>query len=66
MGLTPLEGFVGGTRCGSIDPVAVFHLVKDCSEDAGLPDIKVTKAEMVLNKWVVVAPCQRATPKYLL
>lgn len=26
MGLTPLEGLVMGTRCGNIDPAAVFHL----------------------------------------
>lgn len=26
MGLTPLEGLVMGTRCGDIDPAAVFHL----------------------------------------
>ncbi len=50
MGLTPLEGLVGGTRSGSIDPTLVFHIVKDCSSDAGLPGLKVTKAEAVLNK----------------
>ncbi len=50
MGLTPLEGLVGGTRSGSIDPVVVFHLVKGCAEDAGLPGMKVTNAEAVLNK----------------
>ncbi|MDO5721498.1 MAG: acetate kinase [Actinomycetaceae bacterium] len=28
MGLTPLEGLVMGTRCGDIDPAAVFHLYR--------------------------------------
>lgn len=50
MGLTPLEGLVGGTRSGSIDPTAVFHVVEDCAEDAGMEGLKVTKAEAVLNK----------------
>lgn len=50
MGLTPLEGLVGGTRSGTIDPTLVFHLVENCSEDAGLDGIKVTKAEATLNK----------------
>lgn len=50
MGLTPLEGLVGGTRSGSIDPTLVFHLVPDCAEDAGLEGMKVTKAEATLNK----------------
>jgi acetate kinase len=52
MGLTPLEGLVGGTRSGTIDPTLVFHLIKNCSEDAGLDGINVTKAEATLNKWV--------------
>jgi acetate kinase len=50
MGLTPLEGLVGGTRSGSIDPTLVFHLVEGCAEDAGLDGIKVTRAEATLNK----------------
>ncbi|KAK4689676.1 acetate kinase, partial [Tremellales sp. Uapishka_1] len=50
MGLTPLEGLIGGTRSGSIDPTAIFHLSKDCNEDAGLPGMQVSKAEMILNK----------------
>ncbi len=53
MGLTPLEGLVGGTRSGSVDPTAVFHIVKDCSADAGLDGMKVTKAEATLNKLVL-------------
>ncbi|KAL7420760.1 hypothetical protein Q5752_004712 [Cryptotrichosporon argae] len=50
MGLTPLEGLIGGTRTGSIDPTAIFHHTRDCSADAGIKDMKVTRAEMVMNK----------------
>ena len=50
MGLTPLEGLIGGTRSGTIDPTAVFHAVKDAGGDAGLEGMKVTKAEATLNK----------------
>lgn len=50
MGLTPLEGLIGGTRSGTIDPTAIFHHTKDAALDAGLPDFKVSKAEAVLNK----------------
>ncbi|KAJ9110922.1 hypothetical protein QFC19_001431 [Naganishia cerealis] len=44
------KGLVGGTRSGTIDPTLVFHLVKECAEDAGLDGIKVTRAEATLNK----------------
>lgn len=50
MGLTPLEGLVGGTRTGTIDPTAIFHHTKDYWTDAGLPGIKVSKAEALMNK----------------
>ncbi|KAL1413135.1 hypothetical protein Q8F55_000884 [Vanrija albida] len=50
MGLTPLEGLVGGTRTGTIDPTAIFHHTKEYWTDAGLPGIKVSKAEALLNK----------------
>jgi acetate kinase len=50
MGLTPLEGLIGGTRSGTIDPTVIFHHTPDCAEDAGLEGMKVTKAELVLNK----------------
>jgi acetate kinase len=50
MGLTPLEGLIGGTRCGTIDPTAVFHLLKDPGADGGADGMKVSKAEMTLNK----------------
>jgi len=52
MGLTPLEGLVGGTRSGSIDPTLIFHLVPGAAEDAGLEGIKVSRAEATLNKCV--------------
>ena len=29
MGLTPLDGLVMGTRCGTIDPATVFYLVRE-------------------------------------
>lgn len=28
MGLTPLEGLIMGTRCGSLDPAIIFHLME--------------------------------------
>lgn len=50
MGMTPLEGLIGGTRSGTIDPTTVFHLLKDPGGDAGLEGIDVTQSELVLNK----------------
>lgn len=29
MGLTPLDGLIMGTRCGSIDPSVIFHLMSE-------------------------------------
>jgi acetate kinase len=29
MGLTPLEGLVMGTRCGDLDPAAIFHVARE-------------------------------------
>jgi|GEM_PF-5273120 len=29
MGLTPLEGLIMGTRCGDIDPAAIFHIMRN-------------------------------------
>jgi acetate kinase len=52
MGLTPLEGLIGGTRCGTIDPTAVFHLLKDPGGEGDAGGIKVSNAELVLNKCV--------------
>ena len=50
MGLTPLEGLIGGTRSGSIDPTAIFHTIDDPAEDAGIEGMKVSRAESTLNK----------------
>lgn len=52
MGLTPLEGLIGGTRSGTIDPTAIFHHTPHPEEDSGMEGIKVTKAEAILNKRV--------------
>ena len=35
MGLTPLEGLVMGTRCGDIDPAAVFFIERATGADSG-------------------------------
>lgn len=52
MGLTPLEGLVGGTRSGDVDPTLVFHHTKDCAANAldEGEDRFISKAEMALNK----------------
>jgi len=34
MGLTPLEGLVMGTRCGSVDPAIVTHMTAALGQDA--------------------------------
>lgn len=33
MGFTPLEGVMMGTRCGSIDPAIVIHLMTEYGYD---------------------------------
>lgn len=48
MGLTPLEGLVGGTRTGSIDPTAIFHHTADYYKE--VPKLHVNKAEYIMNK----------------
>ncbi len=35
MGFTPLEGLMMGTRCGSIDPAILIHLITEYNYDAG-------------------------------
>lgn len=58
MGLTPLEGIVGGTRCGSIDPSLIFHQVDNAASMVDLfgqpadadTKVKITLAEYTLNK----------------
>lgn len=51
MGLTPLEGLLGGTRSGSLDPSLVFHAYKDAQETVEISDgISITRAELECNK----------------
>ncbi|WWC62791.1 acetate kinase [Kwoniella dejecticola CBS 10117] len=50
MGLTPLEGLIGGTRSGTIDPTAIFHLTANPAEGVDFKDYTVSKAEILLNK----------------
>ncbi|KAG8895957.1 hypothetical protein FRB99_000250 [Tulasnella sp. 403] len=50
MGLTPLEGIVGGTRTGSIDPVLIFHHTPSASETVDFNGFPVAKGEMIMNK----------------
>lgn len=60
MGLTPLEGLVGGTRSGSIDPTLIFHHTPDCASNAlegGEDERFISKAEMTLNKCVQHGLC---------
>ncbi|BEJ17045.1 hypothetical protein CspHIS471_0604460 [Cutaneotrichosporon sp. HIS471] len=50
MGLTPLEGLVGGTRTGNIDPTVIMHHSPDYASDAGLHGMHVTRGEWVMNR----------------
>ncbi len=43
MGLTPLDGLIMGTRCGSIDPSVIFHLMSELG-------LSAQEAEELLNK----------------
>ena len=43
MGFTPLEGVMMGTRCGSIDPAIVVHLMREYGYDGA-------KINQILNK----------------
>lgn len=43
MGFTPLEGLVMGTRCGDVDPAAVFYLMKKRR-------LSISKTVELLNK----------------
>ncbi len=48
MGFTPMEGLMMGTRCGSIDPGIILHLLKDGK--GGSDKFTVEKLEEILNK----------------
>ncbi|TBU42340.1 acetate and butyrate kinase [Dichomitus squalens] len=54
MGLTPVSGLPGATRCGVIDPSLIFHYTNRAgriSHDRSLAvDVHVTEAEEILNK----------------
>ena len=43
MGLTPLEGVVMGTRCGSIDPAIIYYIMKQ-------DKISIEEVDTLLNK----------------
>lgn len=43
MGLTPLDGLIMGTRCGSLDPSVIFHLMSELG-------LSAKEAEELLNK----------------
>lgn len=54
MGLTPVSGLPGATRCGVIDPSLVFHYTNRAGRITHDPsaaiDVRVTQAEDILNK----------------
>ena len=54
MGLTPVSGLPGATRCGVIDPSLIFHYTNRAgriSHDRSLAvNVHVTEAEEILNK----------------
>ena len=53
MGLTPLEGLIGGSSSGSIDPSLIFHLFDtpcEASEMNETKGIRLAKGELALNK----------------
>lgn len=53
MGLTPLEGLIGGSRSGSLDPSLVFHLFDTADEAGAMTEtkgIRLAKGELALNK----------------
>jgi hypothetical protein len=52
MGLTPLDGLPGGTRSGSVDPVLVFHHTPAASEAVDFKGTRLSRGEMLLNKYV--------------
>ena len=52
MGLTPLEGLVMGTRCGSIDPTVVSFIY----EQTGMPVKEIT--DMMTKKSGLLAVCE--------
>jgi acetate kinase len=49
MGLTPLEGLVMGTRCGSIDPAIPLHMMQRLQLDAAAMDRVLNKQSGMLG-----------------
>ena len=49
MGLTPLDGLMMGTRCGSIDPATLGFLMRNADMDIGAVDKMMTKQSGLLG-----------------
>ena len=49
MGLTPLDGLMMGTRCGSIDPATVGFLMRNANMDIDAVDTMMTKQSGLLG-----------------
>ena len=43
MGLTPLDGLIMGTRCGTVDPATVFYLNREA-------DMSIDEIDTMMNK----------------
>lgn len=49
MGLTPLQGLMMGTRCGDIDPAAIFYIMKERKLDFKEMDERLNKKSGMLG-----------------
>ena len=49
MGLTPLQGLMMGTRCGDIDPAAIFYIMKERNLDFKQMDERLNKKSGMLG-----------------
>ena len=49
MGLTPLQGLMMGTRCGDIDPAAIFYIMKERNLDLKEMDERLNKKSGMLG-----------------
>lgn len=49
MGLTPLQGLMMGTRCGDIDPAAIFYIMKERNLDFKEMDDRLNKKSGMLG-----------------
>lgn len=52
MGLTPLDGLLGSSRSGHVDPSLIFHYTNDASRIShnAAEAVDITQAEEILNK----------------